>query len=234
MDLAVETLLTVPHRGLFRSKTFVLLFLAGAIGTFAVLVPPYCMPLFAESIGLSSTTGAAMAAAFNAASAVGRIGSGVLSDKVGALNVLFASTALLGTSMFVVWPFASTLGVTVVFVLLCGIAVGGFLSMIPTSVGHLFGSARMSVTMGMILTGWTGGYTMVSFNNQPSQKKIHADCMTQGAPVVGYILEASGGSGNGLAPFRPAMFFAGSLAFASTILIGVLRFRREREILAKS
>lgn len=105
-----------------------------------------------------------MAAAFNAASAVGRIGSGVLSDRVGALNVLFTSMALLGTSMFVVWPFASTLGVTIVFVLLGGIAVGGFLSMIPTCVGHIFGSARMSVTMGMILTGWTGGYAMVSKN----------------------------------------------------------------------
>jgi hypothetical protein len=35
-------------------------------------------------------------------------------------------------------------------------------SMFPTVVGHLFGSANMSVTMGMILTSWSFGYTFVS------------------------------------------------------------------------
>lgn len=150
------------YRTLFRSKTFVLLFLAGVVGMFPSFVPPYCMPRFVESIGLSSSTGAGMVAAFNAASAVGRISSGLLSDRLGCLNVLFMSMVLLGTSMFVVWPFASSLGVTVLFVILAGVAVGGFLSTMPTAVGTVFGTANMSVTMGMMITGWTGGYTFVS------------------------------------------------------------------------
>jgi hypothetical protein len=33
--------------------------------------------------------------------------------------------------------------------------------MMPTVVGHIFGSANMSVTMGMILTSWTFGYLLV-------------------------------------------------------------------------
>ena len=150
------------HRSLFRRSTFVLLFLGGMIGIFSIYVPPYCMPTFAESIGLSSSTGAALVAGFNASSAVGRIASGFISDKVGSLNVLVTCLALLGTSMFVIWPFASTLGVTVVFVLISGYTVGGIVSMFPTVVGHLFGSANMSVTMGMILTSWSFGYTFVS------------------------------------------------------------------------
>jgi len=120
------------------------------------------MPTFAESIGLSSSTGAGLVAGFNASSAVGRIASGFISDKVGSLNVLVTSLALLGTSMFVIWPFASTLGVVIVFVLISGFTVGGIVSMFPTVVGHLFGSANMSVTMGMILTSWSFGYTFVS------------------------------------------------------------------------
>lgn len=132
------------------------------MGIFPVFVPPYCMPTFAESIGLNSSTGAGLVAAFNAASAVGRITSGFISDKVGALNVLFMSMLLLGTSMFVIWPFASSLGITIVFVLVAGVAVGGFFSMMPTVVGHVFGSANMSVTMGMVLTGWTFGYLLAS------------------------------------------------------------------------
>lgn len=136
--------------------------LGGAIGIFSIYVPPYCMPTFAESIGLSSSTGAGLVAGFNASSAVGRIASGFISDKVGSLNVLITSLALLGTSMFVIWPFASTLGVTILFVLISGFTVGGIVSMFPTVVGHLFGSANMSVTMGMILTSWSFGYTFVS------------------------------------------------------------------------
>jgi MFS family permease len=119
------------------------------------------MPTFAESIGLSSSTGAGLVAAFNAASAVGRISSGFLSDKIGSVNVALMSMSLLGTTMFLIWPFASTLGVLIVFVVVAGVAVGGFFSMMPTVVGHIFGSANMSVTMGMILTSWTFGYLLV-------------------------------------------------------------------------
>jgi hypothetical protein len=104
------------------------------------------MPTFAESIGLSSGVGAGLVAGFNASSALGRI----------------TSLGLLGTSMFVIWPFASTLGVTILFVLISGFTVGGVVSMMPTVVGHMFGSANMSVTMGMILTSWSFGYTFVS------------------------------------------------------------------------
>jgi hypothetical protein len=38
---------------------------------------------------------------------------------------------------------------------------GGFFSTMPTVVGNVFGSARVSVAMGMIVTGWAGGYLLV-------------------------------------------------------------------------
>jgi len=51
---------------MFRDRTFVATFVASAIGVFALYVPPYYLPLFAKSIGLSSGTGAGLVAAFNA------------------------------------------------------------------------------------------------------------------------------------------------------------------------
>jgi MCP family monocarboxylic acid transporter-like MFS transporter 3 len=51
---------------MFRSVTFIATFIASAIGVFALYVPPYYLPLFAQSIGLSSSTGAGLVAAFNA------------------------------------------------------------------------------------------------------------------------------------------------------------------------
>jgi MCP family monocarboxylic acid transporter-like MFS transporter 3 len=51
---------------MFRNKTFVVTFVASAIGVFTLYVPPYYLPLFAKSINLSSGTGAGLVAAFNA------------------------------------------------------------------------------------------------------------------------------------------------------------------------
>jgi predicted MFS family arabinose efflux permease len=50
----------------------------------------------------------------------------------------------------------------------------------------MFGSTRVAVAMGMVVTGWAGGYLM-------------------GAPIAGYILNAFGGEEAGFKAYRPAM-----------------------------
>ena len=47
------------------------------------------------------------------------------------------------------------------FVIINGASNGGFFATIPTVVGSEFGSQRVSVAMGMIVTGWVGGYLLV-------------------------------------------------------------------------
>jgi len=141
--------------------TFILVFFAGAIGTFPLLVPPFFLPSYCVSIGLSSTTGAGLVAGFNFASAVGRIGSGILCDKIGSLNTLFISFTLTALSMLVIWPASTTLAPMIIFVLVNGVSNGGFFSTMPTVVVDVFGSARVSIAMGMIVTGWAGGYLLV-------------------------------------------------------------------------
>ncbi|GKT89108.1 major facilitator superfamily transporter [Colletotrichum tofieldiae] len=151
---------------------------------------------------------------FNFSSAVGRICCGALCDAFGALNVLFVSLALSAVSILAIWPASTTLGPMVVFVVINGISNGGFFSTMPTVVGNVFGSARVSVAMSMIVTGWAGGYLM-------------------GAPIAGYLLEAYGGAENGLQAYRPAMFYAGSLSLAAAGLVALVRFRINHRILAK-
>jgi len=84
-----------------------------------------------------------------------------MSDVLGPLNTLFLSLLLSATSMLVLWPASSTLAPLIAFVVINGAANGGFFSTMPTVVGSVFGSARVSVAMGMIVTGWAGGYLMV-------------------------------------------------------------------------
>lgn len=66
--------------------------------------------------------------------------------------------------MLALWPASTTLSPLIAFVVLNGAANGGFFSTIPTVVGNVFGSQRVSVAMAMVVTGWGGGYLMVSCN----------------------------------------------------------------------
>jgi MFS family permease len=136
----------------------------GAIATFPLLVPPFFLPLFTASLGMSSGTGAGIVAAFNFSSALGRLLCGLCSDFVGPLNTLFISLLLSALSMLIIWPISTSLGPLIVFVIVNGMANGGFFSTMPTVVGNTFGSARVSVVMGMVVTGWAGGYLLVSSN----------------------------------------------------------------------
>lgn len=83
-------------------------------------------------------------------------------DKIGPVNTLFMSLLLSATSMLVLWPFSTSLGPLITFAVFNGIGNGGYFSAMPTVVGSLFGSLRISVAMGMIITGWGPGYLLVS------------------------------------------------------------------------
>ncbi|KAI1266060.1 major facilitator superfamily domain-containing protein [Xylariaceae sp. FL1019] len=199
---------------LFRDPSFVFVLIAGAVGTFPLLVPPFFIPLFANAIGLSSATGAGLLAGWNFASAIGRIVSGILCDRIGALNALLLALSLSAISMLAVWPISTTLAPLAVFSIVNGMANGGFFSTMPTVVGNCFGSARVTVAMGMIVTSWSGGYLL-------------------GAPIAGYLLDAYGGQDAGFKAYRPAMFYAGSLALGAAGFVELVRFRSNRNFFAR-
>ncbi|KAL4952166.1 major facilitator superfamily domain-containing protein [Aspergillus filifer] len=175
---------------LFRDIRFTLLFLVGAIATFPLFVPPFFLPLYTSSLGMKSSVGAGVVAAFNFSSAVGRLMCGFFSDKLGPLNTLFLGLLLSAVSMLVLWPVSNSLVPLIAFTIINGVANGGFFSTIPTVVGNVFGSAR-------------------------------------GSPIAGYILDASGGEEGGIKAYRPAIFYAGSLAMTATILAGAIRLKTD-------
>ena len=150
-------------RKLFRDVRFLILFIASGIATFPLFVPPFFLPLFTNTLGMSSSTGAGVVAAFNFSSAIGRLICGLCCDTIGPLNTLFTSLLLSAVSMLVLWPLSESLGPIITFAIINGVANGGFFSTMPTVISNVFGSARVSVAMGMTITGWVGGYLMVSF-----------------------------------------------------------------------
>ncbi|KAF7554877.1 hypothetical protein G7Z17_g2590 [Cylindrodendrum hubeiense] len=117
---------------LFKDPAFALIFAVGAIGTFPLFVPPFFIPLYSRSMGLSSSTGAGLLAAFNFSSAVGRIICGHFCDIFGPLNTLMVSLMLTAISMLTLWPASTSLAPLAVFVVVNGASNGGFFATMPT------------------------------------------------------------------------------------------------------
>lgn len=55
----------------------------------------------------------------------------------------------------------------------------------------------------------------------------------QGAPIAGYLLAAYGGENDSLDSYHPAIFFAGSAALASCLLVGLVRLKSSKKLLVK-
>ena len=200
---------------LFKSLPFCCLFLAGAVGTFALFVPPFFLPLFAHSIGLSASTGAGIVAAFNACTAIGRFGAGFACDKFGSTNMLLLTMILNAVSMLAIWPVSDTMAPLIAFAALNGIANGAFFVTMPTAIGRMMGPGQAAVGMGMAITGWTGGYLM-------------------GSPIAGILIAAAGAEkAHTVAPYRAAIFYAGGVALASATFVLVARLRMDTKLIKK-
>ncbi len=199
---------------LLRERKFKILFLAGALATFPLFVPPFFLPMYSSSLGLLPSAGAGLVAGFNFSSAVGRLLCGFCCDSIGPLNTLFIALASSALSMLALWPVSNSLGPLIAFVIINGAANGGFFATMPTVVVTVFGSQRVSVAMGMIVTGWTGGYLL-------------------GSPIAGFMLEAYGGQKGGLVAYHPAIFYAGSMALAASGMVALVRLGYSKSLLRK-
>ncbi|KAI7484549.1 MFS general substrate transporter [Hortaea werneckii] len=200
---------------LFRDPVYTAISIAAALGTFTLFAPPYFLPFVATSLGFSSGTGAGLVAGFNACTAVGRLLSGPACDKLGAINTFFLVMALNALSMLAIWPFSDSLALLTVFSILNGVANGSFFTTMPTAIATMVGPEKAAVAMGQACTGWTVGYLM-------------------GAPIAGFLLQATNADrSSSIDPYRPAIFYAGSLAAASCLFALAARFAKDRALRKK-
>jgi MFS transporter, MCT family, solute carrier family 16 (monocarboxylic acid transporters), member 3 len=204
---------------LFRSVPFSALFVSSALGTFALFIPPFFLPLFARAAGRSPQTGAALVAGFNACTTIGRTLAGPLCDRAGPTNTFLLTMSLNAPSMLAIWPAAGgSLGVLVLFAILNGVANGAFFVVLPTAVAKVAGPGREAIGMSVNTTGWMLGYLL-------------------GTPIAGILLQASGGGLAGdhrsVALYRPAIFYAGGVALLSAVSVLVARLSLAKQFKTK-
>ncbi|GAA6017007.1 hypothetical protein JCM11491_006127 [Sporobolomyces phaffii] len=199
---------------LFKDPSFCFLLAGTSIGVFPLFVPPFFLPLYGGSIGLGKSTSSYLLAGYNLASAAGRIVFGIFADaKLGSLNSLILCLGSVSMSMWLIWPFATSLPPLVVFAVANGFCAGGMFSLIPGVVSSMFGSTRLTVVFTLLLTFWSPAYFL-------------------GSPIAGYLLQASGGVEGGIEAFRVPIFYAAALSTLATALVSVpkvLEIKRARK-----
>jgi MFS family permease len=129
--------------------------------------------LSAIAVGISPGFSFYLLSIANAGSGLGRIVSGILGDKLGALTVT-APLTLLCAIMTYVWPFATTKGSLIAVGIIYGFCSGAYVSLLPVPLvmmGDIHDAGRRT---GIAMTGIALG-------------------AVAGPPISGAIAQATGG-----------------------------------------
>jgi len=141
---------------MFKDARFCFLLFGTSIALFPLFVPPFFLPLFATSVGLSAKVSSYLLAGlsvpmfgklfsslltfpvfslgYNISSAGGRIAFGLFADSLlGSLNSLLLCLVMVTVSTLAIWPFATTIAPLVVFAIINGFCGMSFLLRIDLS-----------------------------------------------------------------------------------------------------
>ncbi|KAL5336389.1 major facilitator superfamily domain-containing protein [Aspergillus crustosus] len=109
---------------LLREPTFLLFITWGFFSIIGYIALLFSLASYAQSIGLSSSTGSLASALLNLGQALGRPLVGYLSDDFGRIRVPAIATALCGFFCMVFWPFTSSPASLFAFAILAGLEAG--------------------------------------------------------------------------------------------------------------
>jgi MFS family permease len=114
-----------------------------------VFVPFVHAAAYAEDLGLSKLAAGSVISAIGIGGVVGRLSSGVVSDRIGRLPALLGIFALQAIA-FVAFAAAQGIGVLWFAAMTFGFSYGGGVTLLPALCGDLFGRAHVAAIVGMI------------------------------------------------------------------------------------
>ena len=109
------------------------------------------LEVYGTEIGLSPDFAFYLMPIANATSLIGRVGSGLLTDRFGPINILIPSTLVAGILTYA-WPFAHGAGSLVVVACIYGIACGVFVGMLHAPVTRMGEMEDVGRRTGMLMT----------------------------------------------------------------------------------
>ena len=113
----------------FKEVPYIALITASFMMLLGIFVPPFYLPSFAVSYGMSQRLAPYLISIYNGASLFGRVIPGILADKFGRFNIYFAaaiSSAILGFC----WQRVTSNAAVIVFAAIYGFCSGAIVSML--------------------------------------------------------------------------------------------------------
>lgn len=190
----------------FRNKAYSTYCISGIVILLGLYTELTYISVSAVAIGVSKDFLFYIIAIANAASAFGRVSSGLLADKIGALNTMAVFTTVTGITT-IAWPFAKDESQLITIAAIHGFSIGAYISLysVPAVAMGKMEDAGRRVGMFMSLIGFGG---------------------IAGPPISGAIRTATGG-------FVDAGYYSGSCIIFGIVLLLVARYLHLRRLWGK-
>ncbi|KAJ2400146.1 hypothetical protein GGI23_002218 [Coemansia sp. RSA 2559] len=209
--LHVEAREKIVDFSVFRDIRFIFVFVGAICGVAGYFTPFFELPTFAITrMGKSDSFGNNLVTIINAASVLGRVGTGQIAPLMGTINTMTGCTLIASLSILIFWlPFHTT-GTVIVCAIIYGLFCGGLISLLPVVIADLWGVQRISTIIGLVyIASFTGAMI--------------------GAPASGALVDNIGHGTN----YKPAIVFSGVFLLCATMFFALLRFATNRNPLAK-
>ncbi|KAI9208586.1 major facilitator superfamily domain-containing protein [Polychytrium aggregatum] len=189
--------------GMFRIWDFTCLYVIAFFNTFGYFIPFFFLSSYAVYYGISTDNAALLVGILNGASAVGRLLWGYLADRFGHMNTLALTITAASLSVLLIWPFSTAFWSLMVFAIIFGSFIGGFISLFPTVIAELFKTKNIASINGMLYSSFMVGNLI-------------------GSPLAGLIIDrctTHNSDGSTTINFIPAMLFGGACMSIATVLV---------------
>ncbi|PBK78886.1 MFS general substrate transporter [Armillaria solidipes] len=186
----------LANLGAFKSAPYTIYCISGFttfLGLYTVLT---YIDISSISVGISSDFSFYLVSIANAASGLGRIVAGILTDKFGAVNYMAPVTLAAGILTYA-WPFARDKPSVIVIATLYGFTNGAYISSFLIPIFELGDMGDLGRRLGMAMT-------------------IAASGALAGPPISGAIYSATGG-------FEAVGYYAGSTIVLTVVLMLIVR-----------
>ncbi|KAI9269222.1 major facilitator superfamily domain-containing protein [Phascolomyces articulosus] len=191
---------------MFKEVNFNIWLIGAVTALMGYIVPVFYIPKYTASIGLTQTDGSNFLAIMCAMNAIGRILLGIIADKTGRLNMLVICSLISGTFTFVIWPFATTYNILLVYCILWAPGSGMYYGLAVPITATVVGSMEK-----------IGSGLSILF--------IVSSVAAMSLPIAAAIEVKSG--------FLGVQMFVGSVYVAGAIICLYLKYRLTGSLLAK-
>lgn len=183
---------------LFKRPQFLGLLAYGCLFMLGYVVLLFSLPNYARRVGMTASQGSIIGAVFNLGQAMGRPPIGYFSDSLGRLNMAGCMTALCGIFSLLIWSFATSFGVLIVFAVLGGTVAGTYWAIVAPVTTEVIGivdlGSALSITWLVLAAPTTFsepiGLEIVAFNGNYRGAILFTGFMYLGAASVLWTVRA--------------------------------------------